>query len=302
MEGVMQAEETTLLEWQRLYGTEEACIDALVKKRWPDGFICPYCGHDDCYLIQNRRLYQCKHCDKQTSVTAGTVFHSTNLPLTKWFWAIYLMTSDKGGISAERLRKHLDVSWVTAYRMLRKLRRVMGDRNQEYTLSGVIELDDALVGGTRRGGKRGRGAEGKTPVLVAVENQEEHAGFIAMEATDSVNAENVKKFVEQNIAPDQTVRSDGLAALNVIGETQQHEAKVTPPEQASVWLPWVHIVISLFKRFLMGTFHGVSAQYLPEYLQEFCYRFNRRQWEGQIPHRLLNICIAHKPIQWAENC
>lgn len=297
----MQAEETTLLEWQRLYGTEETCVAALVKKRWPDGFICPHCSHDDCYLIQNRRLYQCKHCDKQTSVTAGTMFHSTNLPLTKWFWAIYLMTSDKGGISAERLRKHLAVSWITAYRMLRKLRRVMGDRNQEYTLTGMIELDDALVGGTHRGGKRGRGAEGKTPVLVAVENQGEKAGFLAMEAVDSVNADNVKAFVEQNIAPDQTVRSDGLAALNVIGETQNHEAKVTPPEQASVWLPWVHIAISLLKRFLIGTFHGVSEQYLHEYLQEFCYRFNRREWEAQIPHRLLTICIAHKPIKWAEN-
>jgi transposase-like protein len=298
----MQAEETTLLEWQQRYGTEEACAEALAKKRWPNGFICPHCGHDEGYYIHARRVYQCAHCEKQTSVTAGTVFHSTNLPLTKWFWAIYLMTSDKGGISAERLRKQIDVSWITAYRMLRKLRQVMGDRNREYSLTGLIELDDAFIGGTHRGGKRGRGAEGKSPVMVAVENREKQAGFVAMDVVEGVTSENVKAFVDETIAPGQTVRSDGLPALNVVGDSQQHEAKVTPPEQAHIWLPWVHIVISNLKRFLMGTYHGVSAQYLPEYLQEFCYRFNRRQWEAQIPHRLLNLCVAHKPIRWAENC
>lgn len=208
----MKATETNLLDWQKRYGTEEACAQALAQQRWPEGFRCPRCGHDHGYAITTRHSYECAGCHYQASLTAGTLFHSTNLPLTKWFWAIHLAASDKGGISAVRLSKQLDVSWLTASRMLRKMRIAMGHWDSIYRLHDLIEIDGALVGG-RRSGKRGRGAEGKTPVLVAIENRGQRAGFIAMQQVCAVTRETVAQFVQHHLPPSQLVRSDALASL-----------------------------------------------------------------------------------------
>lgn len=215
----MKAMGTDLLEWQQRYGREEACSEALARQRWPEGFRCPRCGHDHGYTISTRHSVECTACHYQASLTAGTLFHSTNLPLTKWFWAIYLTASDKGGISAVRLAKQIRVSWITASRMLRKIRIAMGHRDSVYRLHDLVEIDDALVGG-RKPGKRGRGAEGKVPVLVAVENREAGAGFIAMQQVPAVTRETVAEFVQRHLPPSQLVRSDALAALGAIGKTQ----------------------------------------------------------------------------------
>lgn len=171
----MKTSEISLLEWQKRYGTEKACAAALAKFRWPDGFICPECGHDQAYYIKTRKIYECKQCHYQTSVTAGTIFHSTNLSLVQWFWAIYFVASDKGGISATRLAKHICVSWLTARRMLQKIRTAMGHRDSIYRLQDLIEMDDAFIGGKRSGDKRGRGAAGKVAVLFSVENKGQKA-------------------------------------------------------------------------------------------------------------------------------
>lgn len=292
----MKTTETNVLEWQKRYGTEEACAQALAQQRWPEGFRCPRCGHDHGYAITTRRSYECSKCHYQASLTAGTLFHSTNLSLIKWFWAIYLAVSDKGGISAMRLSKQIGVSWITASRMLRKIRIAMGHRDSLYRLHDLIEIDDAFVGG-KRSGKRGRGAEGKSVVLVAIENRDQRAGFIAMQQVGAVTKESVGKFVQYHLPPDQEVRSDALAALLEIGKTQHHAARVTPPDKAGEWLPWVHIAIGNLKAFLLGTYHGVSSKYLQEYLNEFCYRFNRRHWEAELPLRLLDACLTHTQVK-----
>jgi transposase-like protein len=251
------------------------------------------------YYVSSRHVYQCTQCRHQVSVTAGTLFHATKIPLVKWFWAIYLMASDKGGISALRASKLLGVSWITAYTMLGKIRKAMADRDSIYRLANLIELDDTFVGG-KRAGKRGRGAEGKRPVLVAVETREKGAGFIAMEAIDSVSKNSVKQFLARHLRTDQTVKTDAFPAMNIIGKQHKHQKRVTPPEEAKIWLPLVHIMIGNMKKFINGTFHGVSSQHLQEYLDEFCYRFNRRFWEPELPLRLLNACLAHVPIKNAE--
>ena len=292
----MKTTETNVLDWQKRYGTEEACAQALAQQRWPEGFRCPRCGHDHGYAITTRRSYECSKCHYQASLTAGTLFHSTNLSLIKWFWAIYLAVSDKGGISAMRLSKQIGVSWITASRMLRKIRIAMGHRDSLYRLHDLIEIDDAFVGG-KRSGKRGRGAEGKSVVLVAIENRDQRAGFIAMQQVGAVTKESVGKFVQYHLPPDQEVRSDALAALLEIGKTQHHAARVTPPDKAGEWLPWVHIAIGNLKAFLLGTYHGVSSKYLQEYLNEFCYRFNRRHWEAELPLRLLDACLTHTQVK-----
>ena len=295
----MKMPKISLLEWQKLYGTERACAKELIKVIWPEGFQCPACGSMKACNITTRKLYQCSKCRHQVSVTAGTLLHATKLPLVKWFWAIYLAASDKGGISALRTSKHLGVSWITARNMLRKIRKAMAHRDSIYRLGNIIEFDDTYVGG-KRAGKRGRGAEGKTPVLVAVETREKGAGFVAMQAVGTVSNETVRKFLSKHLEVGQTVKTDALPALNAVKETQQHEKQVTPPEKASEWLPLVHIMIGNMKKFINGTFHGVSSNYLQEYLDEFCYRFNRRFWEPELPLRLLNACLAHVPIKSAE--
>ena len=156
-----------------LYGTEDQCFDALYQWRWPNGFLCPHCGHDRCCQLNSRKLQQCNRCHRQTSITAGTIFDSTKLPLTVWFQAIYLMTQDKKGVSAMKLHRHLGISYNAAWRIRHKLMQVMMERDREHPLSGWIQLDDAYLGGERSGGKRGRGAPGKTPFVAAVQTNEQ---------------------------------------------------------------------------------------------------------------------------------
>ena len=133
-----------------LYGTEDQCFDALFQWRWPNGFLCPHCGHDRCCQLSSRKLQQCNRCHRQTSITAGTIFDSTKLPLTVWFQAIYLMTQDKKGVSAMKLHRHLGISYNAAWRIRHKLMQVMMERDREHPLSGWIQLDDAYLGGERR--------------------------------------------------------------------------------------------------------------------------------------------------------
>lgn len=291
----MQAEPKNFWEWQQLFAEETNCHQALIKLRWPEGFCCHRCDHRKGWLLHTRAVYECARCHHQTSLTAGTLFHNTKLPLVKWFWALYWVSADKGSISALRLTKLIGVSWVTAHRMLRKLRRAMGDRNQQYQLCGIIEFDDAFIGG-KRAGKRGRGAAGKTAILVACEHNDGKPGFVAMQVVEQVTQEHVRAFAQQTLSPGQTLHSDALHALRVLAEEHHHIAKVTPPEMASEWLPWVHVVISNLKSYLLGTYHGISGRYVQEYLDEFCYRLNRRFWEAQIPMRLLRLCATHEPI------
>lgn len=291
----MKASETSFYEWQKKFSTDSKCMRHLAQLRWPQGFQCPHCGHDHGYFISTRERYECSQCHKQTSLTAGTLFHATKLPLTKWFWAIYWVASDKGGISALRLSKLIGVNWRSAYSMLNKLRTSMGHRDSIYRLSDIIELDDALVGG-KKPGKRGRGAEGKVSVLIACENRDKMPGFIAMEVVDSVSKKTIAEFAKRRIKARQVVHTDAYPANYGLERHVTHIAKVTPPDKATEWLPWVHIAIANLKRFLLGTFHGTSKAYLQEYLNEFCYRFNRRFWESEIPNRLVRLCTEHRPL------
>jgi len=181
--------------------------------------------------------------------------------------------------------------------MLRKIRIAMGHRDSIYRLHELIEINDALIGGRHIGGKRGRGTERKTSVLVAIENWEKRAGFIAMQQVSSVNRKTVSQFVKRHLSPDQCVRSNALLSLAEIRKTQNRAARVNPPGKAGEWLPWVHIAIGNLKGFLLGTYHGVSSGYLQEYLNEFCYRFNRRAREAELPSRLLNACLSHTQIK-----
>ena len=159
------------------------------------GFICPRCGDDSaCYGI-TRTVYQCSACRHQVSVTAGTLFHSTNLPLVKWLWALCLVVADKGGIAAVRISKHIGVSWPTARNMLKKIRTAMAHLDSIYRLfNELVEIDDAYVSG-KKPEKRGRSATWEKPIVVAVENRGKTAGFVAMKAVEAVSGETIKSVL-----------------------------------------------------------------------------------------------------------
>jgi transposase-like protein len=292
----MQQKAMTLIEWQEAFSTQKKCLAHLAELRWPEGFICPHCSHTEAWFTPGHDLYDCKQCRQRTSVTAGTLFHSTKLPLTKWFTALYFVGVDKGGISAERLRLYIDVSWNTANLMLTKLRLAMGQREGQYLLSGTIELDEAFVGGKTTGGKRGRGSENKTAILVACEQKSQRAGYLKMQVVNHVNEAETKAFCQQAIEPAQHLKTDGSPTLKTLSSEHTVSSQVTPPKETAKWLPWVHIAIANLKRFLLGTYHGVSGEKLQRYLNEFCYRFNRRFWLLQIPDRLLATALQFKPI------
>lgn len=140
----------SLLDFQRMYSSEENCLQAIYRARWPKGFICPKCAHSDGVRLAKRRAIQCCACRRQTSITAGTVFHKTRLSLVLWFWLIFLMVQDKGGISTKRASNLLNMHYTTAWNIMHKLRIAMSDRIQEPLLSGFVEIDDAFFGGKAR--------------------------------------------------------------------------------------------------------------------------------------------------------
>mgnify|MGYP001005059578 CR=1 FL=1 len=142
----MNIDEMDALQFQQRFGTDDQCRDFLFKLRWPKGFVCPNCEHDDAQYLAPRRLYQCYNCKHQASVTSGTLFHRTHLPLRCWFWIIYQMTHDKGGVSATRLASQLNRPYKTIWHVLHKLRLAMGRRDEGITLAGLIEFDEAILG------------------------------------------------------------------------------------------------------------------------------------------------------------
>ncbi len=294
-----------LMEFQRRFRTEAACRKHLFKLRWPDGFRCPRCGHDECFDLPHRKLHQCKSCGHQTSVTAGTVMHRTRTPLRKWFWAIFLAAGDKRGLSALQLSKKLGVSYYVAWTMLHKVRQAMADRNQRYQLRGVIEIDESFYGGKKEGGdKRGRGTS-KAPVMIEASTFEggkggRSLGFARMRVVERVDGATVAGVIGEDIAAGQKIVTDGWASYNAVQRLGHEHVREVSGKGANAALSWIHILASNSKAFLLGTFHGVGRKHLQSYLDEFCYRFNRRRWEGELFDRLITACANSSGVTYSE--
>ena len=291
--------EISFFEFQERFMTEDACFQYLKKLRWPDGFNCPQCGHTEAYFMKRRKVFQCKNCRHQTSVTVNTIFHRTHVPLRKWFWAIFLVGTDKRGCSAKRLEKLIGVHYATAWLMIHKIRRAMKDRDALYKLSNFIEMDDSYFGGSVSG-KRGRGAANKSAVVVAVERHGSSAGYAAMEVVESMHSKHLKAFALRAVEEEQTIHTDDYPSYNVLDVAFDHLGETVKPYEAMEKLPWVHILIGNVKNFIRGTYHGVSHKHLQSYLSEFCYRFNRRFNQLLITDRLLTACLNTSTITYAE--
>lgn len=294
-----------LITFQRRFGTERACQKRLFELRWPEGIRCPRCGHHEAYYLENRSLYQCVECKVQTSLTAGTVMHRTRTPLVKWFWAIYLVATDKRGLSALALSRKIDIGLKCAWTMLHKIRKAMEARDAGYQLAGLIQVDDAFFnGGVKKGGdKRGRGTS-KVPVLVMAATRDETITFARMEVLEKVDGDHIKAVLEKRVVGGQSIKTDGLPAFNVAKEIgHEHIPVVVYPKKGEPnydALKWVNILVSNAKAFILGTYHGVMEKHLQKYLDEFCYRFNRRFWPGQGFDRLLRACSNATSVTYAE--
>ncbi len=219
----------SLSEFLEHYATEAQCEAALFAWRWPQGFVCPECGYEG-HCVLGRGLYQCHRCHRQTSVTAGTLFAGTKLPLTKWQLGIYLLTQSKNGISALELSRQLGICYNSAWLMKHKLMQAMLEREQGRSLEGVIQMDDAYWGGRRRGYKTGRGTRGKTPFVAAVAT-DPAAGkplTMRMDRVKGFRSREIGRWSRKHLAVDAHVRSDGLACFAVVRQAGcTHEALVT---------------------------------------------------------------------------
>lgn len=265
------------VEFDRRFHSEHACLDYLFQLRWPAGFRCSRCDHDQ-YWVSSRCLFICRCCEHQQSVTAGTIFHGTRKPLTLWFKALWWFSTHKNGVNATILKELLGLrSYQTAWCWLQKLRTctVFPDRTK---LSGSVEVDECFFGGAHSG-KRGRGAEHKCKVAIAVERKGRKLGRLRMQVVESCSANELTSFIKTNITSGSQVTTDGWGAYSSLqGEGYTHKAIVqSRTDDAGSVLPGVHLVASLAKRVILGTFQGrFDPQYLQRYLDEYVFRFNRR--------------------------
>jgi transposase-like protein len=291
----------TLQDFQEQFGTEERRREYLCKKRRPNGFVCPKCGHTEHFNIQSHNRYQCKVCSHQTTVTAGTIFEKTRTPPTKWFTAMYLVAEDKRGLSATALQKKIGAAYFTARTMLRKIRFAMGSRDEKYMLDGIVEMDEGFFGAAAEGSKRGRGTE-KTAVLVSVSLSEwGKPKFARMKILESVDGEAVKAFSKEHVKPGSEIKTDGLNIYNCLAkEGFTHTLIPFDANKQPEHLHWTHIIISNAKAFVQGTFHGLDAKHLQRYLDEFCYRLNRRYLAHDIFAHLSNACALAPPKPYYE--
>lgn len=285
------------------YGTEQKCREALFKLRWPDGFICPECGYDGYCECKNRKLYQCHRCHRQTSLTAGTIYHSSNLPLTTWFYCMYLMTQNKNGISSLELSRQLGVSYNTAWRMKHKIMQVMLERDSTKKLKGHIEMDDAYLGGNRPGQKRGRGTPGKAAFIAAVEKTKDNEPVrMKLTKVKTFSMSELERWSKHHLTPGSVVVSDGLYCFTqVVKAGCIHKPKVTGGGRNSAIHPsfhWVNTMLGNLKNAIRGTYHAVQPKHAARYLSEFQYRFNRRYDLGSMIPRLVFAAARTNP--WPE--
>ena len=267
--------------FEELYGTEAKCRAAVVAWRWPDGFECPVCGGASHSEISTRGLFQCRACRRQTSPIAGTIFAATKVPLRTWFRAMYHLTQTKQGISSIELARRLGVTQTTAWSIKHKLMQVMMERDADERLHGRVELDDAYLGGERSGGKRGRGAPGKTPFVAAVETTEEGKPVrLKLRRVSGFCGRAVSGFARRSLDPGCEVVSDGLACFAAVTEAGcRHEVIKTGSGAAAARTPafkWVNTALGNIKAAITGTYRSISRKHVPRYLAEFEYRFNRR--------------------------
>jgi len=291
----------SLAEFLAQYGTEEQCEEALERMRWPAGFVCPVCGGQphSTFYVEGRRYWQCSQCRTQTSLLSGTVFQATKLPLTKWLLAEYLIGQNKNNLSALSLKRHLGVSYRTAWRVKHKLMEAMVEAESDRQLRGVVVADDAYLGGVHAG-KAGRGSPNKMPFMAAVElNEEGHPGHVRLDPLPDLKGTSILAWATKALHPTAHLVTDALSSLAAAkAAVANYGAIVVSPRRSSDLeaFRWVNTVISNVKTAIRGTYHHFDfAKYRARYLAEAQYRINHRFNLATLVGHLLGACLATPP-------
>lgn len=288
----------TLMEMEKRFSTDQACREYLFALRWPEGFICPRCGGKAAWQM-TRGLWLCSQCRHQASVTAGTIFQDGRLSLTLWFRAMWYVTSQKNGVSALGVQRVLGLgSYQTAWAWLHKLRRAMVRPGRD-RLAGTVEVDETYWGAEEEGAIGRRTEEKALVVVAAQEDGPRKVGRIRLRRIPDLTKTTLHRFIAENIEPGSMVRTDGLSAYRGLDGYRHDPVVVTGSGQtADELLPRVHTVVSLIKRWLMGTHQGaVSHRHLDYYLDEYTFRFNRRNSasRGKLFYRLVQQAVQIEP-------
>lgn len=276
----------TVLEFQERFPDEAACQAYLAEWRWPGGFVCPSCSGRRACRLERRGLYQCLACRHQASVTAGTAMHRSKLPLRTWFWAIFLVGRHKRGISALQLQSDLGLgSYRTAWLLLHKIRACF-DENGAFPLRGHVEVDETLLGAHMKGDAPGKDPGHKAIVVAAVEVTGKAMGSLRMAHVPDYTGKSLAGFVRLHVEKGSHLHTDGWRSYQRLEEQGYRRTTAVSSHQPrgaahQIGMPSIHTVFGNLKTWVNGCHHGVSQKYLPAYLGEFTYRFNRR---GNLPN------------------
>ncbi len=287
------------MEFDKTFASEDSCIKYLIDVKWPSGYTCNNCGNSEYWSLSRKRL-KCKKCSAIITITSNTFFDQSNKPLSLWFRAIWWMIAQKNGVSASGLQAILGIgSYKTAWIWLHKLRTLMVFPNRD-KLSGKVEIDETYIGGVAEG-KRGRGAENKSLVVIAVEVLPKGTGRVRLKLIPNAEGEQLLMFVRDNVEKGSTVISDGWSGYAQLGNKdyehiKQRQVIVSRDEEM---LPNVHRIAALLKRWLLGTHQNYTTQErLQKYLDEFSFRYNRRKSHsrGLLFHRIIEQTMTRDPI------
>lgn len=281
----------SFLEFQKRFSSEESCAEFLVKQRWPTGWICPKCNSTKAYWITSRKVYECSKCH-----SARTILHKTRTPLQLWFWAAFLITTDKRGISSVGLGKQLGLSQKQAWFMLHKIRQAMSWREEGYQLDGFVELDECFFGAPKGGGSHGSNST-KIKVLVGLSKDDQgKPRYIKFKVLSQINRAQMEPAIKKMVAPGAQIKTDGLRCyLSLSSQGYLHERVTAQDKNILKEMRWLHTAISNAKVLIGGTYHGLGSKHLQVYLDEFSYRFGRRHMLDRIVDRCI-LAMATSPI------
>lgn len=285
------------------YGSEDKCRIYLEQLRWPSGPLCTRCGAlDRVYPILGRGQYVCDGCSYQFSVTAGTIFHDTHLPLWKWFLATYLLCESRKGMSANQMKRTLGVSYKTAWYLCHRIRAAMAEADG-HKLSGIVEVDETYIGGKQRGHK---GQLKNKAAVIGIRERGGHlhfirAGEVNQQTVYDIIARNVDKTVDVIMTDESKLYNFNLTQYKGKHESVNHKAEeyVRYENGMCVTTNAVESAFSLFKRGIVGTWHKVSAKHLAAYLQEMTWRFNNRKNPFLFRDTMFKL-LASKNLEYQE--
>jgi len=264
----------TLLDLQKLFNTDEKCREALTKMRWPNGVECPHCHSKQVTWIKSRNQFDCAECEYHFSVTAGTIFNDSHLPLTTWFTAVLLLIEARKGFSANQMKRTIGVSYKTAWYLCHRIRAAMVEASQP-KLTGTVEVDETFIGG-----KKPMERKREKDIVVGIRQRDGALRFfkasdLKQETLYKIVAENVDKTVDVIVTDEFSSYNFDLTQYKGKHKTIRHKDKIYV--QGEVHTNTVESAFSLLKRGIVGTWHRLSAKHLPAYLNEMTFRFNRRK-------------------------